>query len=232
VTKENLTQITIVLDRSGSMASVREATISGFNEFVDGQKAVPGDARLALILFDSENSYEVVFDRALRDVPDLTAETYNPRGGTPLLDALGRAISELGAKLSKMPAQERPGKIVIVTMTDGLENASENYTAAQIAGLIKHQREVYKWEFLFLGANQDAILTGEELNIPRTNSVTYVACAAGTENVMRATASNVASFRKTGSHAGLNYTEVQRKAAVEGIDEKKKASEKKNVQPR
>jgi Mg-chelatase subunit ChlD len=144
VTKENLTQITIVLDRSGSMASVREATISGFNEFVDGQKAVPGEARLTLILFDTKNAYEVVFDRALRDVPKLTAETYNPRGGTPLHDALGRAISEVGAKLSKMPEQERPGKVVVVTMTDGLENASQTYTAAQIAGMIKHQREAYK----------------------------------------------------------------------------------------
>jgi hypothetical protein len=102
VTKKNLTQITIVLDRSGSMASVREATISGFNTFVEGQNAVPGDANLTLIQFDTENAYEVVFDRELRDVPKLTAETYNPRGGTPLHDALGRTISELGAKLSKI----------------------------------------------------------------------------------------------------------------------------------
>jgi Mg-chelatase subunit ChlD len=224
VTKENLTQITIVLDRSGSMASVREATIAGFNEFVEGQKAVPGDANLTLIQFDTENAYEVVFDRALRDVPKLTAETYNPRGGTPLHDALGKTISELGTKLSKMPEQERPGKVVVVTMTDGLENASQNFTASQIADMIKQQHEVYKWEFLFLGANQDAILTGERLNIPRANSVTYAACAAGTENVMQATALNVASFRKTGSHAGLNYTEVQRKAAIEGIGEKEKGA--------
>ena len=218
MTKKNLTQITIVLDRSGSMASVRDATIAGFNEFIEGQKAVPDDANLCLIQFDTENAYEVVFDRALCDVPKLTAETYNPRGGTPLHDALGRTISELGAKLSKMPEHERPGKVVVVTMTDGLENASENYTAAQIAGLIKHQREAYKWEFLFLGANQDAILTGERLSIPRANSVMFAACAAGAGNVMRATALNVASFRKTGSRAGLQYTEVQRKAAKSPLE--------------
>jgi Mg-chelatase subunit ChlD len=213
VTKENLTQITIVLDRSGSMASVRDTTIAGFNEFIEAQKAVPGCVNLTLIQFDDENAYEVVFDRALSDVPKLTAETYAPRGGTPLHDALGKTISELGANLSKIPEQERPAKVVVVTMTDGLENASQVYTAAQVAELIKHQREAYKWEFLFLGANQDAILTGERLNIPRANSVTYAACAAGATNVMRATASNVASFRKTGSRAGLHYTEGQRKAA-------------------
>ena len=234
MTKKNLTQITIVLDRSGSMASAREATISGFNEFVEGQNAVPGNANLTLIQFDTENAYEVVFDRELRDVPKLTAETYNPRGGTPLHDALGGTISELGAKLSKIPERERPGKVVVVTMTDGLENASQEYTAVQIADLIKQQREAYKWEFLFLGANQDAILTGERLNIPRTNSVTYAACATGAENVMRATTLNVASFRKTGSRAGLHYTDGQRKAAVEQIDEEKKAERDKiaSAQPR
>ena len=220
MTKENLTQITIVLDRSGSMASVRDATISGFNEFVEGQKAAPGDALMTLIQFDSENAYEMVFDKALRDVPKLTVETYVPRGGTPLHDALGRTITELGAKLGKMAEDERPGKVIIVTMTDGFENSSHEYKASQIAEMIKHQREAYQWEFIFLGANQDAILTGERLNIPAANSVSYAAAAAGTHSVMSSTSANVNKFRSTGARASLAYNSAQREEAMEDDDTK------------
>lgn len=219
--KQDLTQITIVLDRSGSMSAVCDATISGFNEFVEGQKKAPGEANLTLVQFDTENPYEVVFDKAIGEIPRLTVETYVPRGGTPLHDALGRTITQLGAKLGKMSEVERPAKVVIVTMTDGLENASHEYKAAQIAEMIRHQREVYKWEFLFLGANQDAILTGERLNIPAANAVMYAHAAAGTANVMRATAQNVASYRGvSGQSHSLAYTSTQRKEAMEEDEEK------------
>ena|ERR1700722_4026545 len=127
----------------------------------------------------------------------------------------------LSAKLSKIPEHERQGKVIVVTMTDGLENASQEYTAAQIAELIKHQREAYKWEFLFLGANQDAILTGEKLNIPRANSVRYAACAMGGGKCHAGNGSECASFRKTGSRAGLHHTDGQRRAAVRHIDDEK-----------
>lgn len=213
--KEDLTQITVVLDRSGSMAVVREATVLGFNEFVNGQKAVPGEANLTLIQFDTENAYERVFDQPLRSVPKLTLEAYVPRGGTPLHDALGRTITELGAKLAKLEDAERPGKVVVVVMTDGLENSSHEYTAPQIAEMIKHQREAYRWEFIFLGANQDAILTGEKLNIPSARSVTYAATTVGTANVMAVTSSNLASFRRSGTRSSLDYTKTQRKEAIE-----------------
>jgi hypothetical protein len=221
--KENLTQITIVLDRSGSMGSVRDATISGFNEFVEGQRKAPGEANLTLIQFDTENAYDLVFDRPIKDVPKLTAETYVPRGGTPLHDALGRTIISLGAKLKAMRDAERAAKVVIVTMTDGLENSSHEFTSARIAEMIKHQREIYKWEFLFLGANQDAILTGERLNIPAVNSVSYAAAVAGTHNVMRMTGQKVASYRVTGQSVTMSYTPEDRKEAMEE-DEKKPAT--------
>lgn len=213
--KQDLTQITIVLDRSGSMVAVCDATISGFNEFVEGQKKAPGDANLTLIQFDTENPYEVVFDRAIAEVPKLTAETYVPRGGTPLHDAIGQAITKLGAKLKSMSEVERPAKVVVVVMTDGMENSSREYRAPQIAEMIKHQREVYKWEFLFLGANQDAILTGERLNIPAANAVTYSHSPAGAANVMRATGMNVNSYRRSGSADALLYSQEQRKEAME-----------------
>jgi uncharacterized protein YegL len=220
--KQDLTQITIVLDRSGSMSTVRDATISGFNEFVEAQRKAPGEANLTLIQFDTENAYEVVFDRPIAETPKLSAETYIPRGGTPLHDALGRTITQLGAKLQKMPEAKRPAKVVIVIMTDGLENSSHEYTAPQIAEMIKHQRETYKWEFLFLGANQDAILTGEKLNIPGANSVTYAHSTVGTQSVIAATARNVGTFRATGQSVSMTYTDTQRKEALEE-DEKKPA---------
>ncbi len=220
--KEDLTQITIVLDRSGSMSTVQDATISGFNEFVEGQRKAPGEANLTLVQFDTENAYEVVIDKPIADCPKLTVETYVPRGGTPLHDALGRTIVQLGAKLKKMSEAERPGKVVIVTMTDGLENSSHEYTAPQIAEMIKHQREAYQWEFLFLGANQDAILTGEKLNIPRGQTMSYAATTSGTANTMRATTANVAAYRGGARGQSVSYTDEQRKEAMEE-DEKKPA---------
>lgn len=219
--KQDLTQITIVLDRSGSMSTVRDATISGFNEFVEGQRKAPGEANITLIQFDSENAYEKVFDKAIADAPKLTLDSYVPRGATPLHDALGRTIAQLGAKLKKMSEAERPAKVVIVTMTDGLENSSHEYTAPQLAEMIRHQRETYKWEFLFLGANQDAIMTGEKLNIPAMNSMTYSHTSGGTVSAMAATNCNVAMYRSAGGQsASLAYSKEQREEAAEEDEQK------------
>lgn len=221
--KDSLTQISIVLDRSGSMSSVREATISGFNEFVEGQKNGAGEANVSLVQFDSENPYEVLYQsKPVKEVPKLTLEQYVPRGGTPLHDAIGRTIDGLGTTLGKQKESERPGKVVIVILTDGLENASHEYTSARIAEMIKHQREVYKWEFIFLGANQDAILTGERLNIPAMNSVSYAHTAGGTRSVAASTSSNVMGYRISGQSSSLAYSQKQRDEAMEEDEEGKK----------
>lgn len=220
--KKDLTQITIVLDRSGSMSEVRDATIAGFNEFVEGQKEVPGEANITLIQFDTENPYEVVFDsKRVKEVPKLTVEMYVPRGGTPLHDALGRTIDSLGAQLSKLSDEERPEKTVIVVMTDGLENSSREYSAPRVADMIKHQREAYKWEFVFLGANQDAILTGERLNIPMAASMTYASSTPGTANAMRSTSRSLAQFR-VGTAVSMAYSPNDRKEALEEDEPPKK----------
>jgi Mg-chelatase subunit ChlD len=211
--QDTLTQISIVLDRSGSMEIVRDATISGFNEFIDGQRAVPGEAQISLVQFDTEDAYEVLYEaKRIRDVPKMTVETYVPRGGTPLHDAIGRTIDGLGAKLAKTSEAERPGKVVIVIMTDGLENSSREYSSARIAEMIKHQREVYKWEFVFLGANQDAILTGEKLNILGRSSLTYAATAAGAGNALRAASRSLGRYR-TNVADGASFTQEDREKA-------------------
>jgi Mg-chelatase subunit ChlD len=211
--KDTLTQISIVLDRSGSMSTVRDATISGFNEFIDGQKALPGEAQISLVQFDTEDAYEVLYEaKPIRDVPKMTVETYVPRGGTPLHDAIGRTMDGLGAKLAKTSEAERPGKVVIVIMTDGLENSSKEYSPARIAEMIKHQREAYKWEFVFLGANQDAILTGERLNISARSSMTYAATAAGARNALRASSRSLGNYR-SGATKDMSFTEEDREKA-------------------
>jgi Mg-chelatase subunit ChlD len=210
---DNLTMITIVLDRSGSMGAVRNATIAGFNEFIEAQKKGVGDAGVTLIQFDTGNPYEVVFDlKPVEKVPKLTTEQYVPRGGTPLHDALGHAVDSLGGMLASLPEQERPGTVIIVTITDGLENSSRKYSAARVAEMIKHQQETYNWQFVFLGANQDAILTGERLNIPASSSLTYNATPEGIRIAMSSTSSKI-NWLRAGFSKFIEYDNKDREKA-------------------
>jgi hypothetical protein len=163
--------IAVILDRSGSMSSIREATISGFNEFVSGQKEAPDEANLMLVQFD--NHYQVDYDKSIREVAPLDETTYEPRGTTALLDAIGRTINWMGAKFAAMPVEDRPHKVVCVIITDGEENASTEFTRKQIFSMITHQQKTYAWEFMFLGANQDAITEGARYGIPMRASMQY-----------------------------------------------------------
>ena len=178
----NLTQIAIVLDRSGSMGSVVRPTIDSFNEFIALQKHEPGEARLMLVQFDQE--YQFLYNKPLKEVEDLNTKTFVPRGSTALLDAIGRTIDDLGKQLDAMPQNERPGRVVVAIITDGGENASKDYGdyqyPARVAAMVDHQQKKYNWRFVFLGANQDAILTARGLNIGAGQALTYTASAAGT----------------------------------------------------
>jgi hypothetical protein len=170
---DNLTYIAVVLDRSGSMESCKQPTISGFNEFLHQQKLEPGDARLYLAQFDHE--YDLLYDKPLREADELTGYTYQPRGMTALYDAIGRTIKTLGEKFAKQPEKERPGKVLVAIITDGYENHSTEYFRHQIADMVKEQQEKYSWRFVFIGANQDAIFTAAQMNINRGSAITYTA---------------------------------------------------------
>jgi len=162
----NLTEIAYVLDRSGSMGPMTESAIAGFNEFLQEQLDVPGDANLSLLLFDNE--FLTPYTRTpLENVRELTAQTYVPRGSTALLDAIGMTIESLGEQLAVLPEKARPGKVIISIFTDGYENASVKYSFEEIQKLITHQRTNYQWEFLFLGANEDAVATAGQMGIAR-----------------------------------------------------------------
>lgn len=160
----NLTEIVYILDRSGSMQAMQEPAMAAFNDFIKAQLDVPGQARLTLVQFD--DAYEVIVSATLlQEVPRLTSATYQPRGTTALLDAIGRSIQETDHRLSTLPEAEKPGKVILAIFTDGLENASREYSAKRVGDLIRHGRDQKNWEFLFLAANQDAIASAAAMQM-------------------------------------------------------------------
>jgi len=184
------TEIAFILDRSGSMNCCQQDAIAGFNQFLDDQQKTEGLAKLTLILFDDE--YLVaVSSIPVQEVVPLTDDTYQPRGCTALLDAIGQTIDDLGRRFAALSEKDRPEQVIVAILTEGLENASQRFTWKEIAGKIKHQTDTYKWIFLFLGANQDAIATAANLSIAANNAASYVANAAGSK------ASHAAFSRKT-----------------------------------
>ena len=161
-----LLEIVAVLDRSGSMATTATDVIGGFNAFVAEQKKRDMEVKATVVLFDDQ--YDVWQDGVdVNDIPDISA-VYVPRGSTALLDAVGRAITTVGQRLCQTDEAQRPGKVVVLIMTDGQENASKEYTFKAIADMIKTQRETYSWEFIFIGAGDDVFSVGEGLGIGST----------------------------------------------------------------
>ena len=206
---KNKTDITIILDRSGSMESVKSDTIGGFNSFVGEQQKVAGEASLSLIQFDDQ--YEVVFeDQDINSAARLTEATFQPRGSTALFDAVGRTINAAGQRLAATAEENRPDKVLFVIMTDGFENASYAFSAAQIGEMINHQRSVYKWEFMFIGANQDAVLSAQQIGIPAAAALTYAANSEGTQAAYSMMASKVANYRESNDVQALSFNEEDR----------------------
>jgi hypothetical protein len=183
------THIRILLDRSGSMDSCREGTVSGFNQYLRDQQAVPDDGTtLALVQFDSE-SYDTVFDKAISAVTPLTEADFKPRASTPLHDAMGRCIDEL-------IRDHLADKVLMVIITDGFENASHEYTTEKLAQMIKERRDA-GWEFIFLAANQDAILTASHFGIQRTHAALYTSSNRGMGQAMGQSMSAASSSYRT-----------------------------------
>ena len=198
--RKDFTLIVMILDRSGSMASCHEDTVGGFNQFLTEQKKLPGDAVLTLAQFDNE--YEVVCDFVnLKNMTELTYASFQPRGMTALLDAMGRTINSVGARLSSMREQDRPDKVIVVTITDGMENASREFDKEKIVNMIKHQKERYNWQFVFIGANQDAIATG--VSFGTQNSMNYN--TDKTKQLYGCVSNNVGGFRGSSNPQSFNW---------------------------
>ncbi len=188
-------EIAFVLDRSGSMKSCQQAAIEGFNQFLADQQKTDGLAKLTLVLFDDE--YLVpISSIPVEEVVSLTDDTYQPQGCTALLDAIGQTIDDVGQRLAGLAEKDRPGQVIVAILTDGLENASQRFTWKEIAGKIKNQTDTYKWIFLFLGANQDAIATAANLSIAANNAANYVADAAGSKAGQAAFSRKMSALRR------------------------------------
>jgi len=226
---KDATQIVIVLDRSGSMEVVREATIQSFNRFMTSQKALPSGANVFLVQFNT--SYQVLFDEPIAEAPALSYLTYQPDGGTALYDAVGQTIDSIGQRLAAMPEPERPNKVVFVVLTDGEENSSRRYSQQMIAERIDHQRTKYGWDFVFLGANQDAVLTARGLNIPYTAAMSFKA-APKQVGATYGALSDYVSLRRMGMTAAFGEAtrakamgkDEEPVAGAEGDDESKPGS--------
>ena len=188
---KNFTDIITILDRSGSMESIRTDTEGGFNAFVTKQRETPGDCALSLYQFD--DVYEVVYEnRPIAQVPPLHLE---PRNMTALLDAIGSTVNARGAYYDSLPESDRPEKVVVVVMTDGAENSSREFTLNDVRKLITRQREVYKWEFIFLGANMDAVAEGARMGFQASKSMSYAADGEGVMCCMASTSELVSNFK-------------------------------------
>lgn len=175
----NLTEIVFILDRSGSMAGLESDTIGGFNAFVEKQKKEKGEALLSAVLFSNES--EVIYDRVdLKKVEPMTDAQYCVGGCTALLDAIGGAVRHIRNVHKYAREDDRPGKTVFVITTDGMENASREYSCADVQRMVRHEREKYGWEFLFLGANMDAIAAARSFGIREDRAVRYCCDAGGT----------------------------------------------------
>jgi hypothetical protein len=159
---QNLTEIVFILDRSGSMAGLENDTIGGFNGFVKKQ-AEAGQTSLSTVLFDDK--YEILHNGIDAGKAVLTGDEYFTRGSTALLDAVGRTLNDVGKRLNETPEALRPGKVIFVITTDGLENASREFGYDEVKRMITHQSEKYAWEFIFMGANIDVAKEGGRLGI-------------------------------------------------------------------
>lgn len=207
--KQNHTDITIILDRSGSMRSVADDTIGGFNRFLDDQRRAPGTASITLHQFDDQFETPIKA-QDVKTASYLTSATFVPRGNTALLDAIGRAIGDTGARMENA-GNDCAEKVVVVIITDGHENASHEYNKAKVFEMIQHQQDKYAWQFVFLGANQDAIKTAASMGVKAANSMTYAANAVGTTEAFKATSRNLVQLR-CGAKTAMDYDADQRGA--------------------
>ena len=178
-TNNNLTEMVFILDRSGSMYGLEKDTIGGFNSMLLKQKTEEGEAFVTTVLFDNE--YEIIHDRiSVKDVPEMTDNEYKPRGSTALIDAIGRTISHIVNIHKYQRKEDVPANTVFVIITDGMENASHIYSSDKVKRMIEHEKKKYGWEFIFLGANIDAVETARHFGISEDRAVNYNCDSQGT----------------------------------------------------
>lgn len=212
----NLTELVLILDRSGSMAGLESDTIGGFNSMIERQKKEEGEAFVSTVLFDDVS--EVVYDRVdIKKVEKMTDKMYYVRGCTALLDAVGDAIKHIKNIHKYAREEDRPGKTLFIITTDGYENASKKYTYDKIKQMIETQKEKDSWEFLFLGANIDAVSVAGKMGIDRSSAVEYECDDSGIEVNFEALGSAISNARKarSGKQMRTMFASAEWKESIE-----------------
>lgn len=189
-------ELVFILDKSSSMAGLESDTIGGFNSMLQKQKALDGECWITTVLFD--NHYELLHDRIdIRAVGPMTEREYQVGGSTALLDAIGRTIQKLVGVQRNTAEEYRAESVMFVIITDGAENSSREYSSRKVKAMIEHEREEYGWEFVFLGANIDAVETAGRFGIASDRAVDYVPDGTGTELNFQMMSEAAAAFRAT-----------------------------------
>ena len=193
-TVNNTTELVFILDRSGSMQGLEKDTIGGFNSMIEKQKKQQGECFVSTVLFDNES--EVLHDRVkLSDVKAMTEDDYTVRGCTALLDAIGGAIKHIGNIHKYARKEDIPAHTMFVITTDGMENASQRYDLQTLKAMIEEKKEKCSWEFLFIGANIDAVQTAATFGIDKNRAVNYNADKEGTRVLYEAVSETVCAMR-------------------------------------
>lgn len=198
---QNYTHIEGLIDRSGSMYSIKSDMEGAYNSFIEAQQKMEGKCTASLHQFDGGDKdwYNTLYSfKPVQDVPQLVLD---PRGCTPLLDAVGKTINNLGASLRDLPEDARPGKVIVIIITDGEENASKELSISQIKDMVTHQQDVYDWQFVFLGANFDAIGEGRKLGFKAGTSLSYAPSASGCLRMSESLLNNVCLYRAGTKHS-------------------------------
>lgn len=191
---KNATELVFILDRSGSMNGLEADTTYGFNSMLEKQRQVPGDCRITTVLFDHERV--LLHDRFdIEGVEPMTKEQYQVRGTTALLDAIGFSIQRIERVQTKAKKKHRAKNVLFVIITDGLENASREFTAKQVKRMIEKHKEVDGWEFVFLGANIDAVKTAKHYGIGMDRAVDFHADSEGVEKNFQVMSKTVSHYR-------------------------------------
>lgn len=205
MTDSNYTAISVLLDRSGSMSAIKSDAEGGLRQFITDQQQVDGKCTLRLAQFDNE--YEVVHGSTpIKDVPP---PVLAPRASTALLDSWGRCMTEFGEELAALPEDQRPGHVIFVVITDGMENASREWTREKVFEKVTEQTDQWGWEFLFLAANQDAVAEGQKYGVAGTHSMTYDHTAGGTQAAYAAMSATTTRSRAAGTRSA-GFTDEER----------------------
>lgn len=214
--KKNYTHVAILIDRSGSMSTIKDDVIGGFNQLISDQKKEPGELTVSLIQFDDNGGiqYETINDFSnLENVQLLNESNYVPRGGTPLNDSLAKLINETGAKLATMEEDAKPEKVLVVCITDGQENASLEYVGKSgkkaLKEIIERQEKTYNWKFMYIGANQDSFAEGTERGMGA--SLNYSANKKGVNKMSKVFSASLSSYRSASPEKDFNLQETVQK---------------------